>query len=241
MSSLNLPSKNLLNSPAPQSIPNIALAVIMQIGEVLISSYKTQVLLLLSQSKIVGLKCSSDWGVLLPEKNGQIPLVSGEFIEVVVPRTSLSAEVSFDKQLWKVTELKLLDPEALLTKLRNDIAVIILAKIATEKKINELVEKLKRTKSLYESAKNHQEYADKYNSLYLHQLEATIQLKNLQFVQTERIGKLLLVLDFVDTEKENVVANFDCYQIVEKEAGQKRQGLVDFVEKFTSLDPTNIS
>lgn len=241
MSRFNLSTKNLLNSPAPQSISNIALAVIIQIGEVLISSYKTQLLLLLSQSKIVGLEYSPDWGVLLPESNGQVSLISGELIEVVVPRTSLSAEVKFDKQLWKLTELKLLDPEVLLTKLRSDIAIIVLAKIVTEKKVSELVEKLRKTKTLYESLKSYQDCTDKYNEWYLHQLEAVIQLKNLQIVQTERIGKLLLVLDFVNSEKENVIANFDCHQVVEKEAGQKRLGLVDFVEKFTSLDSTNIS
>ena len=241
MSSFNLSTNNLRYPSANQLIPYIALLATIQIGEVLISSYKAQMLLLLSQSKIVGLKSSTDWGVLLPESNGQVPLIPEEFIEVIVPRTNSSAKVELKRQLWKVTELKLLDPEALLTKLRTDIAVIVLAKIVTEKKINELVEKSKRAKSLYESTKSHQECADKYNELYLHQLEAIIQLKNLQFVQTERIGKLFLVLDFVDTEKENVVANFDEYQIVEQKAQHKRQGLVDFVEKFISLDSTNIS
>lgn len=230
--------KNAANSFA---FSNIGLEAIAQTGKILISSYATQLLFLLSQNKVVGSQSSPNWGVLLPDNNGQIHLISEEFIEVIVPSGTINAEVKLKKQQWKLKELKFLDPEDLLTKLRTDIAVIVLGKILMEKQVDNLVEKSQKTKKLYESISSYQECADKYYELYLHQVETIIKLKNLQFVQMERIGKLLLVLDFVDTEKENVVANFDCYQAMEKEAQQKRQGLVDFVEKFMSLDSTNIS
>ena len=50
MSSFNLFTNNLRYPSANQLIPYIALLATIQIGEVLISSYKAQMLLLLSQS-----------------------------------------------------------------------------------------------------------------------------------------------------------------------------------------------
>ncbi len=91
-------SSPTVNNPGSfHSLINVGLSTITKARNFLISSYKTQVLFLLSQNKIVGSVSSPDWGVLLPESDGQISLVSGDFIEVLVPSTNLSLGDSFEK------------------------------------------------------------------------------------------------------------------------------------------------
>jgi hypothetical protein len=177
-------------------------SAITKAGNFLISGYKTQVLFVLSQSKVVGLKSSNDWGVLLPENNGQILLLPGDFIQVIVPRISPSREAVLDTQLWKIKELKFLKPDSLLTQLQTDIAVVTLAKISLEKELRKLTEEIKETKIMYELIDYCQECTSKHNELYLYQLEAVDQLENLLLIQNEYIQKLLAVLNSVDFEKE---------------------------------------
>ncbi len=180
------------------------LSTIVKAGNFLISSYKTQVLFVLSQSKVVGVESSNDWGVLLPESNGQTLLLPGDFIRVIIPRISPSREAVLDEQLWKIKELKFLKPNSSLTQLQTDIAVIVLAKISLEKKLQNLTQELKETKTLYESTDYCQECVNKHNSLCLHQIEAITKLKNLLLMQNEYIQKLLVVLNSVNFEKESI-------------------------------------
>lgn len=211
---------------------NAGLSTIAKAGNFLFSSYKTQVLFVLSQSKVVGLKSSNDWGVLLPENNGQILLLPGDFIQVIVPHTNSSREAILDKQLWKIKELKFLKPDSLLTPLQTDIAVVVLAKISLEKKLEKLIEEFKGTETLYESTDYCQECTTKHNELCLHQLEAIVQLKNLQLIQNEYIQKLLLALNFVDFEKESIAESFACYQQAAEEAQQKYQEILAYTNKL---------
>ena len=183
---------------------NAGLSTIAKAGNFLISSYKTQLLFVLSQSKVVGLESSNDWGVLLPKSNGQILLLPGDFVEVIVPYISPSREAVLDKQLWKIKELKFLKADSLLTQLQTDIAVVVLAKISLEKELKNLTQELKETKTLCKSTDYCQECINKHNSLCLHQIEAIIKRENLLLVQNECIHKLLLVLNSVDVEKESI-------------------------------------
>ncbi len=178
------------------------LSTIAKAGNFLISSYKTQVLFVLSQSKVVGLESSNDWGVLLPESNGQILLLPGDFIQVIVPHISPSRKAVLDEQLWKIKELKFLKPDSSLTQLQTDIAVVVLAKISLEKKLQNLTQELKETKTLYESTDYCQECASKHNELCLYQIEAITKLENLLLVQNKCIQKLLVVLNSINLKKE---------------------------------------
>ena len=207
-------------------------SAIIKAGNFLISGYKTQVLFVLSQSKVVGLKSSNDWGVLSPENNGQILLLPGDFVEVIVPHTNSSREAILDKQLWKIKELKFLKPDSLLTQLQTDIAVVILAKISLKKELEKLIEEFKETETLYELTDYCQECTIKHNELCLHQLEAIVQLENLQLIQNEYIQKLLLALNFVDLEKERIAESFVCYQQAAEEAQQKYQEILAYTSKL---------
>lgn len=179
-------------------------SAITKAGNFLISSYKTQVLFVLSQSKVVGLESSNDWGVLLPESNGQILLLPGDFIQVIVPRISPSQEAVLDEQFWKIKELKFLKLDSLLTQLQTDIAVVVLAKISLEKKLKILTQELKEIETLHESTDYCQECVNKHNELCLHQIEAITKLENLLMMQNEYIQKLLVFLNSIDVEKESI-------------------------------------
>ncbi len=228
-------SSPTVNNPGSfHSLINVGLSTITKARNFLISSYKTQVLFLLSQNKIVGSVSSPDWGLLLPESDGQISLVSGDFIEVLVPSTNLSLGDSFEKQLWKITELKFLKIGDLSTELQTKIAEIVLAKKFVEKELEHLMKESRVTKSLGECTDYCQECISKCNELYLHQLEASIQLKNLQFIQSEYIERLLLVLNVVNLEKEAFV-NCDCYQVAVKKAQQKQQEILAYTSKLNLI------
>lgn len=218
-----------------------SLSVISRLGEILFSSYKAQVLHRLSQSSIVGLETSSSWGILLPETNGSIALVSGGFIKVLVYEEA-DGKLVLKEKLWKLDELRFFELN-MLTKLRIDIATVIRAKLLLDKELNILMSHAAKTKELCSLMKNQSEYmlaANKLNFLYEHEVEVISQLRSFQLTQDESIEQLLFSLRVIELEQTHLHISFKHHQAVLTETMQNCQDSLAYINKDVNLLPAKI-
>ncbi|PSB30822.1 hypothetical protein [Chlorogloea sp. CCALA 695] len=240
-SNQNNAAKSSYSSIKLSSFFKASLSVIGRLGKILFSSYKVQVLHRLSQNLIVGLETSSSWGILLPETNGSIALLSDDLIKVLVYEED-DGQFILKEKLWKLDGLRFFEL-SISTKLRVGIATIVRAKLLLDKELNTLVSHAAKTKELCSLMNNQSEYilvANKFNSLYQHELEVISQLKLLQSTQDKSIEQLLFSLKVIEFEQTHLHISFKHYQVVLAEAMQKYQDSIAYINKDVNLLPAKI-
>lgn len=175
------------NSNVAYCLFKTGLRLARKIGDFLFFSYKTQVLYLLTKSPIVLLDLSPEWGVLLPQKDGQISLVSRDFIEVLVPSLDIGKKIRLEKRLWKLKDLRFphLETSDNVDKiLQSHIAILVQANYALEKELERLFSNQERIDEFDQqlSIENYQDWCTKFQSLYLRDIKTIAQIQSLQSI-----------------------------------------------------------
>jgi hypothetical protein len=111
---------------------------------------KMKTLQLLSQSKIVGLKSSPKWGVLIPNKKGRIPVVQNDSVEVATLHLGQDRNLELNKEIWKLSSLKLLKADNPLSKVQTNIVTAVHQKLSAQADLEQLIAHAQRAKEMYE-------------------------------------------------------------------------------------------
>jgi len=109
---------------------------------------------LLSQSKIVELKPSSKWGVLLPSKEGKISVVQEDSVEVATLHLGLDKNLELKKEIWKLSKLKLLKADNPLSEVQVNLVTAVQQKLGLQADLEQLTVYAQKAKDMYELIKD---------------------------------------------------------------------------------------
>ena len=201
-----------------------------------------QILHSLAQTKLVKLESSPNWGVLLPNKNGQISVKLDsfviEFVEVIAPRLGLHRKLELTKEKWQLNELMILPVDSSIGKIQSDIAVVIQQKLELQADLEELTIYAQKAKGMYELVEGFEsdpEIVQTYKGLYLQKLELISQVNVSQTLQDKHIKELLLFLEIIKFDKENIAINCSKYQVATTEIKEKYLEFVDCIKEYLKL------
>lgn len=193
---------------------------------------------LVSQCKIVGLKSSTKWGVPIPNKKEKIPLMQKDSVEVVTLHLGKEKNLELNKEIWKLSSLKLLRADNPLSKVQTNIINAVRQKLDLQADLEQLTAHTQKAKEMYELAKGLEsapEIVRKYEDIYLQNLAAISQLNISQTLQDENIKQLLLFVEIVKFDKENIVANSQHRPETITETKQNYLESVDRVKEYLKL------
>ncbi len=125
-----------------ENFSTILLAIIILIvsGHDRIFERKRRTFQLLSQTKIVALKSSSSWGVLLPNKKGKIRLIEGDSVEVATIHLGQGNNLELNKEIWELGRLELLKADSPLSKVQTNIVTAVQQKLGLQADLEQLAQ-----------------------------------------------------------------------------------------------------
>ncbi|PSB23514.1 hypothetical protein, partial [Chlorogloea sp. CCALA 695] len=156
---------------------------------------KRQTFQLLSKTRIVTLKSSSKWGVLLPNKKGKIRLIHEDSLEVATIHLVQGKNFELNREVWELGRLELLRADNPLSKVQTNIVTAVQQKLALQANLEQLAAHAQKAKDMYELIKGFEsdpEIVQRYEDIYLQRLESISQLNISQALQDENIKRLLL-------------------------------------------------
>ena len=199
---------------------------------------KRQTFQLLSKTKIVALKSSSKWGVLLPNKKGKIRLIQEGSLEVATIHLAQGKNLELNKEIWELGKLELLRADNPLSKVQTNIVTAVQQKLALQANLEQLTAHAQKAKDMYELIKGFEsdpEIVRRYEDIYLQHLESISQLNISQALQDENIKRLLLFVEIVKFDRENIVVNYhECPEII-AETKENYLESVDRVKEYLKL------
>ncbi len=160
-----------------ENFSTILLAIIILIGSwhERIFERKRQTFQLLSKTKIVALKSSSKWGVLLPNKKGKIRLIQEDSLEVATIHLAQGKNLELNKEIWELGRVEILRADNPLDKVQTNIVTAVQQKLALQANLEQLTAHAQKAKDMYELIKgfeNDPEIVRRYEDIYLQHLES---------------------------------------------------------------------
>lgn len=201
-----------------------------------------QFLYSLSRSKLVGLESSSSWGVLLPNKNGRIPVSLDDFmnnvVEVIVPSLKPHKKLELTKEKWMLSRLTILRADSPIGKIQTDVAVVVQQKLKLQADLEEQIIHAQKVKDMYEFIKSFESdlgIVQTYKNIYLRNLRLVSKLKTSQTLQDEHIKELLLFLEIIKFDKKNNAINISKHQKMTTEIKERYLETLDWVQEYLKL------
>lgn len=199
---------------------------------------RKQIFQLLSQSKIVELKSSSKWGVLLPNKKGKLSVVQEDSVEVATIHLGLNENLKLKKEIWELSKLKLLKADNPLSEVQVNLVTAVQQKLGLQADLEQLTAHAQKAKDIYELIKGFEsdpEIVRRYEDIYLQHSESISQLNISQALQDENIKRLLLFVEIVKFDKENIAVNsHECSETI-AETKENYLESVDRVKEYLKL------
>lgn len=216
----------------------VAITFLVFFRDLCIVESKREILHLLSQCKVVGLKSSSKWGVLLPNKKGKIPIVHENSVEVATLHLGLDKNLELKNEIWKLNRLKLLKADSPANKVQTNIGTAVQQKLHSQAELEQLTVHAQKAKNMYKLIKSFDsepEIVQRYEYIYLKDLAAISQVKILQDLQDENIKQLLLFVEIVKFDQEKTVVNSQQRPETISEIKQNYLESVDRVKEYLKL------
>lgn len=199
---------------------------------------KIKTLQLLCRSRILELKASSKWGVLLPNKKGKIPVVQENSVEVITVNLGIDKNLELNKEIWKINKIKLLRADNPLSEVQANIVTAVKQKLGLQAELEQLTVHAQKVKDMYELVKafeSEPKIIRKYEDIYLQDLAAISQANALQALQDENIKQLLLFVEIVKFDKENILVNSQERPETIADIKQNHLESVDRVKEYLKL------
>lgn len=223
-----------------ENFSTILLAIIILIGSwhERIFERKRQTFQLLSKTKIVALKSSSKWGVLLPNKKGKLPIVDENSVKVATIHLVQGKNLELNKEIWELDKLELLRVDNPLSKVQTFLVTAVQQKLALQADLEQVTVHTQKAKEMYDLAKGVEsdpETVRRYKDIYLQHLAVISQAKDAQSLQNKTIKQLLLFVEIVKFDKENIGKNSHEYFETITETKENYLESVDHVKEYLKL------